>query len=119
MNNSVGMLVLFAERDPEPIIPAKIEALLFSALDGETDAATAAQLQATIQTLLAAGAHSRPSHYLTACSQVILAATAVSDSKDGKAQDTLQGDEGALQLVIDVPDKVYSIAAREDLPLMK
>ena len=82
-----------AERDPGPILPAKIETLLFGALDSETDAATALQLQATIQTLLAAGAPTRPSHYLASCSSVILAATAASNTEaaGGKPPQVLQG----------------------------
>lgn len=87
-----------AERDPGPIIPARIEGQLFSALDRETDAASAAQLQATIQTLLAAGASARPSHYLAACSSVILAATAAVDSKTSAAQKSVQGRSSSWSL---------------------
>ena len=65
----------FAERDPEPIVPSRIEPLLFSALDRETDIATSVQLKETISTLLAASADSQPSQYLAICSAVILAAS--------------------------------------------
>ena len=84
-----------AERDPEAILPARIETTLFGALDSETNAGSAAQLKATLRTLLAAGASSRPSHYLATCSAVILAATAAASSKAGAtaagAELTLQG----------------------------
>lgn len=64
----------YLRRDPDSILPEKIEAALFTALDNENDAAIAAQLQATLQTLLRAGARAAPSYWLTVCSGVALAA---------------------------------------------
>jgi len=100
------------ERDPEPILPTRIETTLFGALDSETDAATAAQLKATIQTLLAAGAPTRPSHYLATCSAVVLAATAaVSGAGGGKAQEALQG---ARPSPLGVSAGVFSLLPQTD-----
>jgi hypothetical protein len=53
-----------AERDPRALLPPRIEARLFAALDAETDGAIARQLQATLRTLLAAGVPSQPAHWL-------------------------------------------------------
>lgn len=83
-----------AERDPEVLLPARIETTLFGALDSETDSGTAAQLKATLRTLLTAGAQTRPSHYLAVCSAVILAATAVASvgaPANGGQAEALQG----------------------------
>jgi hypothetical protein len=46
---------------------------LFRALDAETDARIAAQLQATLGTLLAAGASAQPSHWIGLLGSVALA----------------------------------------------
>ena len=61
-------------RDPDTIIPERIEGALITALDNENDSAIAAQIQATLQTLLRAGASSAPSYWLSVCSSVALAA---------------------------------------------
>jgi len=63
-----------AERDPEGVLPARLEGALFAALDGEGDARIAAQLQAALRTLLRAGAGAAPSRWLAACTRVALAA---------------------------------------------
>lgn len=60
-----------AERDPEAMLPARVEATLFAALDGEPDTGVASQLHATLRTLLATGAPTRPAHYLAVCTAVI------------------------------------------------
>lgn len=87
-------LCLRAERDPAALLPSEIELTLFSALDNETDGATAAQLKATLRTLLAAGSAARPSHYLAVCTSVILAANATASAPqqpNGVQSSTLEG----------------------------
>ncbi|KAK9820084.1 hypothetical protein WJX72_005985 [[Myrmecia] bisecta] len=63
-----------AERDPAAMLPARIEGRLFAALDNETDSAIAGQITDTLRTLLYAGSPREPSHWLTACADVVLAA---------------------------------------------
>ncbi|KAL4528840.1 hypothetical protein Ndes2437A_g03376 [Nannochloris sp. 'desiccata'] len=63
-----------AERDAEAVLLERIEPALLAALDGETDPATAAQLQATLSTLLEAGAAAQPSRWITLCGEIISAA---------------------------------------------
>jgi hypothetical protein len=63
-----------AERDAEAVLLERIEPALLAALDGETDPATAAQLQATLSTLLEAGAAAQPSRWIALCGEIISAA---------------------------------------------
>ena len=74
-----------AERDAESVLAERIEPALLAALDGETDPATATQLQATLTTLLMAGAAQQPSRWISLCSEIIAAAnpTDLSSSKSG------------------------------------
>lgn len=65
-----------AERDPEGVLPARLEGALFAALDGEGDGRIAGQLEAALRTLLRAGAGAEPSRWLAACTRVALAAPA-------------------------------------------
>jgi hypothetical protein len=62
------------ERDAEAVLLERIEPALLAALDGETDPATAAQLQATLSTLLEAGAAAQPSRWIALCGEIISAA---------------------------------------------
>lgn len=61
------------ERDPEGVATAGIEATLFEALDGETDPTIAAQIKATLKTLLTADGPKRPSKWIALCADVIAA----------------------------------------------
>ncbi len=63
-------------RDPATILPERIAGALLTALDNENDSAIAAQIQATLQTLLRAGASAAPSYWLSVCSSVALSAPA-------------------------------------------
>lgn len=58
------------------VLPERIEVALMAAVDNETDPAIAAQIQATLHTLLRAGAAAAPSYWLSVCSTVALAAPA-------------------------------------------
>ena len=51
----------------------QVEGILLVALDRETDVSIASQLQATLRTLLAAGAPTQPAHWLATFSSVALA----------------------------------------------
>ena len=53
-------------------MPVAVEGAVLAALDSETDAALAAVLQATLRTLLAAGAPKAAPHWLALCTQVAL-----------------------------------------------
>ena len=61
------------ERDPEGVATAGIEATLFEALDDETDPTIAAQIKATLKTLLTADGPKRPSKWIALCADVIAA----------------------------------------------
>jgi hypothetical protein len=63
-----------AERDAGAVLAERPEPALLAALDGESDPATAAQLRATLRTLLEAGAPAAPSRWVALCSEVITAA---------------------------------------------
>ena len=63
-----------AERDATAVLAEQIEPGLLAALDGETDPATSAQLQATLSTLLEAGAAQEPSRWIALCGEIISAA---------------------------------------------
>ena len=70
-------------RDPDTILPEKIAGALLTALDNENDGAIAAQIQATLQTLLRAGAAASPSYWLSVCSAVALSAPAAAPRISG------------------------------------
>lgn len=63
-----------AERDVHAVLAERIEPALLAALDGETDPATAMQLQATLSTLLEVGAAEEPSRWIALCAEIITAA---------------------------------------------
>jgi hypothetical protein len=63
-----------ARRDPAAVLPENVEVALLTALDNETDARIAAQIKATLRTLLREGAPSQPSRWLAVCADVALAA---------------------------------------------
>lgn len=85
-----------AERDAEAVLLERIEPALLAALDGETDPATASQLQATLSTLLEAGAAAQPSRWIALCGEIISAAgpadLAASASKSNANRDGGAGD---------------------------
>lgn len=61
------------ERDPEGVATAGMEATLFEALDAESDPTIAAQIKATLKTLLTADGPKRPSKWIALCADVIAA----------------------------------------------
>ncbi|KAL3149121.1 hypothetical protein ABBQ32_001960 [Trebouxia sp. C0010 RCD-2024] len=65
-----------AEKSPSVMLPARLEKLLFSALDAEVDSDIAAHIQATLGRLLETGAPEQVSYWLSVCSEVALAAAA-------------------------------------------
>ena len=81
----------FGIRDPATILPEKIEGALLTALDNENDGAIAAQIQATLQTLLRAGAGAAPSYWLSVCSAVALSAPAAAPRASGGARESDTG----------------------------
>ena len=86
-----------AERDPEGVLPARLEGALFAALDGEGDGRIAGQLEAALRTLLRPGAGAEPARWLAACTRVALAAPArdPSPSPDPKTSGTPISDPDA------------------------
>ena len=83
------------------MLAAHVEVSLFAALDRETDASTAAQLKATLRTLLAAGAPAQPSYWLTCTANVALAAAPAAAPSPARQQATaepidLQGPAASL-----------------------
>eukprot|EP00884_Botryococcus_braunii_P001693 jgi/Botrbrau1/11524/Bobra.0393s0003.2 len=96
-----------AERDPEGMLPAKLESRLFAALDSETDSAIAGQLKATLRTLLWAGCPSCPAYWLKVCSKVVLAAGSINRASSSGLSNGLSksaGDEGGLMADVDGAD---------------
>lgn len=83
-------------RDPATILPEKIEGALLTALDNENDGAIAAQIQATLQTLLRAGAGGAPSYWLSVCSAVALSAPAAAPRASGGARESGTGKRRVL-----------------------
>lgn len=81
-------------RDPQADSWQHVEAALLRALDAENVAAIAAQIRATLRTLLQASAGGQPSRWLTACSAIVLSSGPASQSAAGGAC-TLQ-DSGML-----------------------
>ena len=84
-------------RDPATILPEKIAGALLTALDNENDGAIAAQIQATLQTLLRAGAGAAPSYWLSVCSSVALSAPAAAPRVSGGGR---QSGSGVLVVLV-------------------
>lgn len=72
-------------RDPEADSWQHVEAPLFRALDAENVSAIAAQIRATLCTLLQASAAKQPSRWLAACSAIVLASGPAASSTAGVA----------------------------------
>lgn len=76
-------------RDPQADSWQHVEAALLRALDAENVAAIAAQIRATLRTLLQASAGEQPSRWLTACSAIVLSSGPASQSAAGGARTLL------------------------------
>ena len=87
-------------RDPATILPEKIEGALLTALDNETDGAIAAQIQATLQTLLRAGSGAAPSYWLSVCSAVALSAPAAAPRASGGARESGTGTQSVSSCLL-------------------
>ncbi|XP_062009645.1 protein SWEETIE isoform X1 [Rosa rugosa] len=92
---AVSTLRHLIEKDPVSVVNEQIEDKLFQMLDEETDSEIGDLVRATIMRLLYASSPSRPSHWMSICRSVVLAASMRrnADSINGLENDPV-GTEG-------------------------
>ncbi|KAA6419843.1 MAG: hypothetical protein FRX49_10206, partial [Trebouxia sp. A1-2] len=105
-----------AEKSPSVMLPARLEKLLFNALDAEVDSDIAAHIQATLTRLLETGAPEQVSYWLAVCSEVALAAAASPTADQQAAQAGLDRDGGSEEGASDTDEEDRHTAAALPTP---
>lgn len=95
MHSPMGGVWGAPERDSGAMSGTRVEAVLLAALDREADGSIAAQLRATLRTLLHAGAPSQPVHWLATFCSVALASAPAGAAPVGPAARGLGRSGGA------------------------